>query len=1394
MLKPTLFSVVVALLWAGSAAAADLQYEVDTVPSQTVWHDTTLQLDLSWTGHPSASFDAVAAPEPFGVLSIRKSSEPHWTFEYSPALEDRMPFHVLVTASDGDASISHSFLIVPMARLAPEETVFDTRTHTRPGPLEDVIEIERTNPGPVDFNYDPDRTTVDVALIGETLIFDQATTDGDDLYNRYEGRQDIETLELVAQRVVFRSPLHVLGTDVRIWAEEVVFEGAGAIITTPLELQPAAPGADGAIAGKPGLPAGDLELHVRDLVAPEGAIVFDLTGGRGQQGSPGDYGTRGQSATYYWQDFELPCGGLGNTCSADNTPYSAPDGRHVIYAQRNAGLGFPPLCVWAEGQRDFEPGDGTDAVAGGQPGYGGPAGNVVATVDIASHLTQQHGDAGRARTYSGGAAGFPSRWVKVFYSCGPPATITNEASGESQRGADAADPPADDPGHAAPVVVREGGPYSWVHPLLMKKRLEASRAAYLGSQLDDATTMLRAQHGLLIAYTTDDPSWSAVGDEPRRELEEMVDEIQILLEQLESGRDYFGQPAGWVPMLSFEVNAAAFDQEIDRALETIYLNYWIQNRAQNAEEKVASLRIIRERLKVELADAMNRYDEAIVAVPVLRQRGRDLEVRTMEVQRELAMIEAHLTRQAADNLRPPWWEISLRLGAKTAGMICNMIPVYQPYLGAVGSGLTLVSNLDPEKPWETIIGGTDVVSNCLDSLYNDAVKEQSNKLKKIDPNSDDSIKIGTLDDLRNSTKALSAGMTEITGYLSNLEASEEEIQVELEKLKADSEAFITTVEAIEDLLATRRDLVDELTGVMRDVAYLPNLIAQYLLELDAMNQEIEHVTAALDKRTLAYLREMDQRANDRLLQYHYYLAKAYEYRLLKPYEHQLDLTPIREGIQDIGELYTRDELIRAEDFLAIKSLYRDRLAEVAQEIFEGYNVDRPERSAPVRFELSPGQLGVLNSGGVLTLDPMTLGLFSPGDENIRIVDIQVFDIQTTPVGDAYPSTTYIDVELEHPGVSRIKSDGDVFEFRHYTSGTSSPIVWGTRYDPVNDQKDAIRPSAASESLLRSLLSQQAQDDMMLYSRPSAWADLRVTATENDGNRNVRLEKVVLEMTYDFTKRNDALGLVELEVGVMKRDWNAADELVVQEATFEPYFIVDAADANERQDGRGNFLRFFPSGVTQEVRIEAQPIYGVWHFVAWVDHEGNQLSNVPSATFTLSADRAVFAYYERDVDPPPNHAPSAPQLVSPEDGAKGVAENVELVWLIAEDPDGDALEYFVTVCRDPTLATCQPIDATKPGESIAGFELSGLVLVFLLPLGAVAVRRKRRAIVAVGVALLFAMPLFGTSLSCSGDPELPANQRSVDVPVESGTTYWWRVQASDGRGAVSTSETWSFQTE
>jgi hypothetical protein len=171
-------------------------------------------------------------------------------------------------------------------------------------------------------------------------------------------------------------------------------------------------------------------------------------------------------------------------------------------------------------------------------------------------------------------------------------------------------------------------------------------------------------------------------------------------------------------------------------------------------------------------------------------------------------------------------------------------------------------------------------------------------------------------------------------------------------------------------------------------------------------------------------------------------------------------------------------------------------------------------------------------------------------------------------------------------VSRLKKDGRIHLFRHYNQDTENPFVWGGRYDAIDDQLDPIRPSDASDSLLRSLLSGPAVSDMLLYSRPSAWADLEISRTYvNSGGGPIRLNSVRLEMVYDFTPRSTGSGLRDLEVLVQTLTEGPGGEPIIEDSSFMPYMQLGAVDVNGRSDARGSFLRVFQSG---EARSRSWP--------------------------------------------------------------------------------------------------------------------------------------------------------------------------------------------------------------
>ena len=324
------------------------------------------------------------------------------------------------------------------------------------------------------------------------------------------------------------------------------------------------------------------------------------------------------------------------------------------------------------------------------------------------------------------------------------------------------------------------------------------------------------------------------------------------------------------------------------------------------------------------------------------------------------------------------------------------------------------------------------------------------------------------------------------------------------------------------------------------------------------------------------------------------MARAYEYRMLRRYESELNLDDLFDQFISIGEANIGNPepyVLDADQFHSLKAIYEDKIAVVAQTIFEDYNTNPPELSVPVRFNLTQDELDRLNAGQPLSLNLMDIGLFPTSEENVRIVDFEIASIEAHLEGGNFSRWANLNLYIEHSGISNLMQKGKLLQFRHYNAGTTNPIVWGARYDWWDKIIDPIKPSAASDSLLRSLLESDMAEDMMLYSRPSAWANLAFRKEVNSDNGvDIVIDSLRLKLTYDFMRK--ASDPVQLEV-------------LVSQNGATPYVIVDRKDMNERQDGRGAFRRVYPRG--QTVSLAAQEQYGRWKFAKWTDRYGYDIS-------------------------------------------------------------------------------------------------------------------------------------------------------------------------------------------
>ncbi|GEM_PF-7118463 len=166
----------------------------------------------------------------------------------------------------------------------------------------------------------------------------------------------------------------------------------------------------------------------------------------------------------------------------------------------------------------------------------------------------------------------------------------------------------------------------------------------------------------------------------------------------------------------------------------------------------------------------------------------------------------------------------------------------------------------------------------------------------------------------------------------------------------------------------------------------------------------------------------------------------------------------------------------------------------------------------------------------------------------------------------------------------------------------------------------------------------------------------------------------------------------------------------------------------------------------------------------------------------------------------NNPPTAPVLVSPENGATGLGSNIEFKWLPASDPDGDPLTYELLLCQtDDYPASCPAptVVAKSAQHQTPVYAASGaLFFIGLLCFATQAWRKKPGAwlpsfFLIAGTVMLVACDGGGKTSPATGTTETTLSSNVGGLIAE--TSYNWQITAKDGKGGETASLLRTFST-
>lgn len=779
------------------------------------------------------------------------------------------------------------------------------------------------------------------------------------------------------------------------------------------------------------------------------------------------------------------------------------------------------------------------------------------------------------------------------------------------------------PFRATASVQFQTAPQDWLTPAVARMLLGYARDLYLYGYSDETRRILidlqDQLEGLPLSL---DPS--AGSQEQRAEMSEIRGEVVTLLSQLSAHRDFFGNLAGHVPLLSFEILATLYDADVERSLRTWWLTYWLKSHIRTLQQKQQALFSAKIALADEIESSSAELASAKMELIELQKQAAELNETLAGLHDALRARYEELQRAAEESARKAKKKNQWRKVLNTVGFVMKAVPVAQPAFGAIGQGLQLVAQVSGDEPVGLATDFNRVLTTIQNPLFIGGVTQILSTAKEVLSGVQSGDWQGVLETLTGSITNVPHALQVIQDAWHQTDSKYTDVQRQLAEVRAAAPELnspITvdgiTAGLIDQIARKTRDLQvtgENITRTITRIGELADTIKRDILAIDAVNRDLSQNNTVLDHRTLVYVNEMEDRAKTRLRYYHYLLAKAYEYRLLKPYNGELDVERIVEKMIVIAQTGNQGAVLDQADFNSLKGVYDDILSEIIKGIID-YLSQNPRTAQLKTYQLSGADLHQLNTNWFLRVNPMEKGVLDLTREDQHIVG---FDLTLMGVFDPFkvPNSS-MTVEAVHSGVNKLRHGTKDLVFL-----STNYLRWSGTYAANDGKIYPEYPSPLAGSLLCSLLQLLNRDcttNIIPISAPSAWADIYLTkyTSSHIDPSDVTITNLTLQFLIDSAPWTPSLGALEVSAST---------------DSVKPYFTLDRPDQRGRKDGVGRFSRVFSANMS--VRVTAPTTYGTWRFVKWIWGRTNTFSGptlqitVPRSGLSL---QAVYVNSDTDED-------------------------------------------------------------------------------------------------------------------------------------------------------------------
>ncbi len=769
---------------------------------------------------------------------------------------------------------------------------------------------------------------------------------------------------------------------------------------------------------------------------------------------------------------------------------------------------------------------------------------------------------------------------------------------------------------------------TWFDPIHVNTALNYANDLYLLGRYDLMVPYLRKYKGYIDEHINYTRSFDDKAVDQNLILNK--NELEELIFRIENNRDYFGNPPGWVPRLSFEASLSLFEEEVDNYINVYYLNYWILNATATLEEKINALEVAREFEKDQIRIDRGSIKSLRIQLDQLNLEAERITNQLNTTRNQLIAYENELKRRAQNEVNRRRRKRRKRGFWKAIGSVLQILPVPgQPAFAAVGTAINFIADVEYSEDrklsdLDTIIDGVTTISKAFRDKNSDLAKARDKFGDFIDQIDLEEISLDKeyIKQIKDNYNKLGKPLVEqsqkfLKEYKQIVNIPKNEYGNILSNLRANDPNLKALIDRISSLQSKQVEVTESIISVNQQIVTLATIIPKRINAVDVYSTQISENVLAFDESVLVYLQDLLQLSKNRLLKYHYYLVKSYEYRFLEKYSvgNLFEIPSFFEKIIELVDQSNGSFNLSVDDFNALRAIYDDELARLANIIYEefqnGLNAKILESSKIISLDTEI--LDQLNEDGEVILNPYYTGLFSVVEENMRIKNINVRYLQTTNVT-SEDVNDYMDFRINYPMNSYLTSNGSTYLINNQATNNANPISWDFRYFSYSKNTERLE-SSFDPQLIKFLLARNNiainNDNITIFYQPAIIADLILEKERFSSDDEITIDSLVLEIEYYFSRNYSP----SIEI-FSYFDGKPSNSIL-------PYYKLDKLDKNSRGDGRGSIVRYYDPG-TELVLLPERTI-GKYEFTGWVYDEDSVFSD--SLIMEVFEPVRIQAHYE-----------------------------------------------------------------------------------------------------------------------------------------------------------------------